>query len=57
MNQLNCVISYFFQLHLIFYACVPKLDLTGTVQTNLGTKRYRNDIIHKYMHAQFLNPY
>ena len=23
----------------MFYACVPKLDLTGTVQTNLGTKR------------------
>ena len=37
-NQLDCIISYFFQLHLMFHACVRKLDLTGIVQTNLGTK-------------------
>ena len=38
MNQLNCVISYFFQLHLMLHACIRKLDLTATVQKNLRTK-------------------
>ena len=32
MNQLNCVISYFFQLHLMLHACVWKLDLTAIVK-------------------------
>jgi len=38
MNQLNCVISYFFQLHLMLHACIRKLNLTATVQKNLRTK-------------------
>ena len=38
-NQLDCVISYFFQLHLIFHACVERFDVTGTVGKILGTKR------------------
>ena len=39
MNQLNCVISYFFQLHLMLHACIQKFDVTCTVQTFLGNKR------------------
>jgi len=39
MNQLDYVISYFFQLHLMLHACVRKFDVMGTVQTFLGTKR------------------
>jgi len=37
-NQLDYVISYFFQLHLMFHACVRKFDVTGTAQTVLRTK-------------------
>ena len=29
MNQLNCIISYFFQLRLMLHACVRKFDMTG----------------------------
>ena len=45
MNQLDCVISYFFQLHLVLHACVRKLDVTGTVQNSLETKRCHNENI------------
>ena len=31
-NQLDCVISYFFQLHLMLHACVKKFDVTDTVE-------------------------
>ena len=37
--QLDCVISYFFQLHLIFYACIRTFDVTDIVKKNLGTKQ------------------
>ena len=30
-NQLDCVISYFFQLHLMFHTCVRRFDVIGTV--------------------------
>ena len=39
MNQLDCVISYFFQLYLILHACVERFDVMDTVGKNLGTKR------------------
>ena len=39
MNQLDYVISYFFQLYLILYVYVRKFDVAGTAQTFLGTKR------------------
>jgi hypothetical protein len=29
--QLNCVISFFFRLHLVLYACTVRFDVTGTV--------------------------
>jgi hypothetical protein len=29
--QLNCVISFFFRLHLVLNACVVRFDVTGTV--------------------------
>ena len=38
-NQLNCVINYFFQLYLMFYACVQKFDVTDTVGSFLQTKQ------------------
>ena len=38
-NQLDCVISYFFQLHLMLHACVQKFDVTDTVRNFLGTKQ------------------
>ena len=37
-NQLNCVISYFFQLHLMFHTCVRRFDMTGTVRNFLKAK-------------------
>ena len=37
--QLNCVISYFFQLHLILHAYVRRFDVMGTVETFLETKQ------------------
>ena len=37
MKELNCVISYFFQLHLMLHACVRTFDVTGTVENFLGT--------------------
>ena len=40
-NQLNYVISYFFQLHLMLHAYVQKFDVTGTVEIFLGTKQGR----------------
>jgi hypothetical protein len=39
MNQLDCVISYFFQLHLIFHACIQNFDVTDTVRNFLTTKQ------------------
>ena len=39
MNQLDCVISYFFQLHLMLHACVERFDVMGTVGKILKTKR------------------
>ena len=39
MNQLDYVISYFFQLHLMFHACVRTFDVTDTVEIFLGTKQ------------------
>ena len=39
MNQLDCVLIYFFQLHLILHTCVRKLDVTGTVEKSWETKR------------------
>ena len=38
-NQLDCIISYFFQLHLMLYACVEKFDVTDTVGNFSGTKQ------------------
>jgi hypothetical protein len=29
--QLNCVISFFFHLHLVLHACAARFDVTGTV--------------------------
>jgi len=37
-SQLNCVVSYFFQLHLMLHAYVRKFDMTGTVEKILVTK-------------------
>ena len=44
MNQLDCVVSYFFQLHLMLHICVRKLDVTGTVEKNLETKHTQSFI-------------
>ena len=44
-NQLNCVISNFFELHLILHACVQRFDVMGTVDNFLGTKQGVNDEI------------
>ena len=41
-NQLDCEISYFFQLHLMFHACVRRFGVTGTVQIFLRTKQDLN---------------
>ena len=41
-NQLDCIISYFFQLHLLLHACVERFDVTGIVGKFLGTKRGLN---------------
>ena len=38
-NQLDCVISYFFQLHLMLHASVRTFDVTGTLEIFLGTKQ------------------
>ena len=37
-NQLNYVISYFFQLHLMLHACVQRFDVMGTVEIFFETK-------------------
>ena len=37
-NQLDCVISYLFQLHLMLYACVLRFDVKGTIGIFLETK-------------------
>ena len=37
-NQLDYVISYFFQLHLMLHTCVRKFDVTGTVEKILGSE-------------------
>jgi hypothetical protein len=29
--QLNCVISFFFRLHLVLHACAARFDVIGTV--------------------------
>ena len=45
-NWLDCVISYFFQLHLILYVCVQTFNVTGTVENflelNWATGRRRS---------------
>ena len=46
MNQLDYVISYSFQLHLIFHACVRIFDMMGTVEIFLGTP-YRLTVLRK----------
>ena len=47
---LNCVVSYFCQLHLMFYVCVRRFDVTGTVGKFLGTKQ---GLTHGYsLHTQ-----
>ena len=38
-NQLDCVISYFFHLHLMLHAYVRKFDVTVTVANFLPTER------------------
>jgi hypothetical protein len=38
-NQLDYVISYFFQLHLMLYACVQIFNVTGPVRNFLETKQ------------------
>ena len=38
-NQLDCVISYFFQLHLMLYVYVERFDVMDIVGKILGTKR------------------
>ena len=37
--QLNCVISYFFKLHLMLHACVQKFDVTENFEKNLELNR------------------
>ena len=32
----NCVISFFFRLHLVLYACAARFDVTDTAQKILG---------------------
>ena len=39
IKQLDCIISYFFQLHLMLHACVQRFDMTGTVENFLRTKQ------------------
>jgi len=39
LKELDCVISYFFQLHLMLHTCIRTFDVTGTLEKNLGTKR------------------
>ena len=39
MKQSDSVTSYFFQLHLIQYACTPRFDVTGTVEFFLKSKQ------------------
>ena len=38
-NQLDCVISYFFQPHLMLHAYVRIFDVTGTIENFLETKQ------------------
>ena len=38
MKQLFCIISYFFQLHLMLHVCVRRFDVMSTVGNFLGTK-------------------
>ena len=38
-NQLDCIISYLFQLHLMLHTCVQKFDVTDTVRNFFGTKQ------------------
>ena len=42
MNQLNCVINYFFQLHLMLHAYIQRFEVMDTVGNFLGTKRGLN---------------
>jgi len=37
--QLNYVINYFLQLHLILYACIRRFDVTGTIGKFLELNR------------------
>ena len=37
-NQLDYVINYFFQLHLMLHAYVQKIDVTDTIEIFLRTK-------------------
>ena len=40
--QLNCIISCFFQLHLMLHACVRRFDVTGIVGNFFRTKQGLN---------------
>ena len=40
-NQLDCVISYFFQIYLMLHACVEKFDVTCTLENFLRGFRKR----------------
>ena len=50
-NQLDCIISYFFQLHLILHACVQTFDVTGTREKKLRTKQGHSTTQILTMHA------
>ena len=47
-NQLDCIISYLFQLHLMLHACVQKFDVMGTVEIFLETKQGLNEASSLY---------
>jgi len=42
MKQLFCIISYFFQLHLMLHACIRKSNVTSTVD-NVGLRQEREE--------------
>ena len=45
VNQLDCIINYFFQLHLIFHVYVKKFDVTNSVVIFLETKQGLNPFV------------
>ena len=40
--QLNCVINYFFQMHLMLHACVRRFDMMSTLGKKLEIKQGPN---------------